>query len=34
VERDPEACHRSLIADRLEAEFGLKPLHLRPEQRV
>src|SRR6476659_8321859 len=34
VERDPEACHRSLIADRLAAEFGLKPLHLRPEQRV
>jgi uncharacterized protein (DUF488 family) len=30
VERDPEACHRSLIADRLAAEFGLEPLHLRP----
>jgi uncharacterized protein (DUF488 family) len=34
VERDPEACHRSLIADRLAAEFGLEPQHLRPEQRV
>ena len=30
VERDPEACHRSLIADRLADEFGLEPLHLRP----
>ena len=30
VERDPEACHRSLIADRLASEFGLEPLHLRP----
>lgn len=31
VERDAEACHRSLIAARLEREFGLTPLHLRPE---
>jgi uncharacterized protein (DUF488 family) len=31
VERDPEACHRSLIADRLEREFGLEAFHLRPE---
>jgi uncharacterized protein (DUF488 family) len=30
VERDPEACHRSLIAERLAAEFGLEILHLRP----
>jgi uncharacterized protein (DUF488 family) len=30
VERDPEACHRSLIAARLAAEFGLPVLHLRP----
>ena len=30
VERDPEACHRSLIADRLAAEHGLAVQHLRP----
>jgi len=30
VERDPEACHRSLIADRLAAEHGVEPIHLRP----
>ena len=30
VERDPEACHRSLIAERLSAEFGLQIRHLRP----
>ena len=30
VERDPEACHRSLIAERLTAEFGLEVVHLRP----
>lgn len=30
VERDPEACHRSLIAARLEAELGTKVTHLRP----
>ena len=30
VERDPEACHRSLIAERLEREFGVSLLHLRP----
>jgi uncharacterized protein (DUF488 family) len=30
VERDPEACHRSLIAERLTAEFGLDVLHIRP----
>lgn len=30
VERDPEACHRSLVAARLAAEFGLAVTHLRP----
>jgi uncharacterized protein (DUF488 family) len=30
VERDPEACHRSLIADRLHRELGLDVIHLRP----
>ena len=30
VEADPEACHRSLIAERLEAEFRLSVEHLRP----
>jgi uncharacterized protein (DUF488 family) len=30
VERDPEACHRSLIAERLEAEHGLPVRHIRP----
>lgn len=30
VERDPEACHRSLIAARLEQELGAPITHLRP----
>lgn len=30
VEADPEACHRSLIAARLEREHGLRVRHLRP----
>ena len=30
VERDPEACHRSLIAERLREEFGFEVEHLRP----
>jgi uncharacterized protein (DUF488 family) len=30
VERDPEACHRSLIADRLATEHGIAVEHLRP----
>lgn len=30
VERDPEACHRSLVADRLAAEHGVPVTHLRP----
>ena len=31
VERDPEACHRSLIAARLAEEHGAKVVHLRPD---
>jgi len=31
VERDPEACHRSLIAQRLADEHGVPVTHLRPE---
>jgi uncharacterized protein (DUF488 family) len=30
VERDPEACHRSLIAARLAAAHGVQVVHLRP----
>jgi uncharacterized protein (DUF488 family) len=30
VERDPDACHRSLIAARLEREHGAEVEHLRP----
>ena len=30
VERDPEACHRSLIAARLRDEYGFEIEHLRP----
>ena len=30
VERDPEACHRSLIAERLEATGRVEVEHLRP----
>jgi uncharacterized protein (DUF488 family) len=30
VERDPEACHRSLVAARVERESGLSVEHLRP----
>jgi uncharacterized protein (DUF488 family) len=30
VERDPAACHRSLVADRMSGEFGLPVAHLRP----
>jgi hypothetical protein len=32
VERDPEACHRSLIAARLAHEYGVPVVHLRPDQ--
>jgi uncharacterized protein (DUF488 family) len=30
VEKDPEACHRSLIAERLRQEFGFDVEHLKP----
>ncbi len=30
VERDPEACHRSLVAERLAAVHGLPVAHIRP----
>ena len=30
VERDPEACHRSLIADRMASEPGVSVRHLKP----
>jgi uncharacterized protein (DUF488 family) len=30
VERDPEACHRSLIAERMAARHGVRVAHLRP----
>ena len=29
VEHDPEACHRSLVADRLAEAYGVKVVHLR-----
>ncbi|MEZ5936023.1 MAG: DUF488 domain-containing protein [Alphaproteobacteria bacterium] len=32
VERDPEACHRSLIARRLSEQHGVTIEHLRPSQ--
>ena len=31
VERDPEACHRSLIAERLATEHGVEVTHLVPD---
>jgi uncharacterized protein (DUF488 family) len=30
VERDPEACHRSLVAERLAGEYGFTVAHLKP----
>jgi uncharacterized protein (DUF488 family) len=30
VERDPEACHRSLVAERLAARHGVEVVHIRP----
>jgi uncharacterized protein (DUF488 family) len=30
VERDPEACHRSLIAERMASEHGVSARHLKP----
>jgi uncharacterized protein (DUF488 family) len=32
VEADPEACHRSLIAERLAMHFGVLVSHLRPDR--
>jgi uncharacterized protein (DUF488 family) len=32
VERDPEACHRSLIAARLQRDLGFEVEHLRPPE--
>jgi uncharacterized protein (DUF488 family) len=32
VERDPEACHRSLVAARLQSEWGFEVEHLLPER--
>jgi uncharacterized protein (DUF488 family) len=34
VERDPEACHRSLIAARLAAQHGVEVIDLRPVGQV
>jgi len=34
VEADPEACHRSLIAERLGERYGLPVTHVRPDQRA
>lgn len=31
VERDPQACHRSLVAERLRADHGLPVTDLRPD---
>ena len=31
VERDADACHRSIIAQRLAAEYGMPVLHLVPK---
>ncbi len=30
VEADPEACHRSIVADRLATSYGVAVTHLRP----
>jgi uncharacterized protein (DUF488 family) len=31
VEGEPAACHRSLLAERLQCDLGLEVVHLRPE---
>ena len=31
VEREPAACHRSLLAERLQQDSGLEVIHLRPD---
>jgi uncharacterized protein (DUF488 family) len=33
VEADPEACHRSLVAERLAERYGLDVTHVRPHAR-
>jgi uncharacterized protein (DUF488 family) len=33
VEQAPEACHRSLLAERVAREFGTEPVHLLPPAR-
>jgi uncharacterized protein (DUF488 family) len=30
VEADPEACHRSIVAERLHSRYGIEVVHLRP----
>ena len=30
VERDPEACHRSLVAERMAQRYGVAVTHIRP----
>jgi uncharacterized protein (DUF488 family) len=32
VEGDPEACHRSLVAERLAEEFAVRVVHIRPPE--
>jgi uncharacterized protein (DUF488 family) len=32
VEADPEACHRSIVAERLHARYGIDVVHLRPDR--
>jgi uncharacterized protein (DUF488 family) len=31
VEREPAACHRSLLAERLQQDLGIEVIHLRPD---
>jgi hypothetical protein len=31
VEREPDACHRSLLAERLVQDLGVEVIHLQPE---
>jgi len=31
VEREPAACHRSLLAERLQQDLGVEVVHLKPE---
>lgn len=32
VERDAEACHRSIVGERLAAAYGLEVVHVRPKE--